>query len=585
MAHSVDTLLARGAYREALMLCRNALAAAPGDPQLHLLAGVATLRAGDPRGAVPALRRTLMLTPAQPDAASALGVAAEAMGRPEQAAKAYRWFLAQIDAAPIWFNLGNAWRRMNRPAEAAKAYRRALDVMPDDPRALSALVWMKQTLCDWQGIDELKARLLAAFAAAPVRLDPFRMLFLDVAEADLLEGARRWAASFGPPAPRSAPRKRGTGDRLRIGYISADFRRHAVASAFVEVPELHDRAAVDVFGYALCPDDGSPVRARLAAGFDRFADLSATPPGEAARRIANDGIDILVDLGGYMAGARPGILARRPAPVQAQWFGFPGTMGAPFIDYAIADRTTLPDASLGAFSEVAVRLPHCYMPGDRARPQPAEVPARSALALPAEGPVLACFNTGYKASPESFAVWTDILKARPACVLWFLAGPPETEANLKRAAAEAGVAPERLIFAPKVPFETHLARFLVADLLLDTWPYNAHTNAADALWMGCPVVTRRGRTFPGRVAASLLRAAGLDDLIAETTEGYVARVLALIDDAGRRAAIRKRLTEGRGRLPVFDTPGLVRALERGYAEMWRRAVAGEPPAPFDIDPA
>jgi predicted O-linked N-acetylglucosamine transferase (SPINDLY family) len=322
------------------------------------------------------------------------------------------------------------------------------------------------------------------------------------------------------------------------------------------------------------------MRRRLSRAFDRFVDLAGLSHAGAAQAIHADAVDILVDLKGYTQHARTEIMALRPAPVQASYLGYPGTMGAGFIDYLIADRVVIAPGSEEAYSERIVFLPGSYQVNDRKRPL-AQTPSRAACGLPEEAVVFCCFNQSYKILPETFATWMRLLRAVPRSVLWLLEANPWAVRNLRREARARGVDPARLIFAPRLPLDRHLARLPLADLVLDTRPYNAHTTASDALWTGVPVVTCPGDTFASRVAASLLVAAGLPELVAATLEDYEALAVRLARAPEERAALRRHLTESRCSMPLFDTPAFTRHLERAYEEMWRKHLAGTKPRPPD----
>jgi protein O-GlcNAc transferase len=367
-----------------------------------------------------------------------------------------------------------------------------------------------------------------------------------------------------------------------VGYLSADFRDHAIAQLLVEVIECHDRSRIAVHGYSIGQDDGSPMRRRLAGAFDSLVDLQATAGNEAAGRINYDGIDILVDLMGYTDGARPDILALRPAPIQAAYLGYPGSSGAPFIDYLIADGVVVPRGADSFFSEAVVRLPRCYQPADRKLEIASETPTRAAEGLPPDGTVFCCFNNGFKLGPEVFALWLRLMGAVPTSVLWLLESNSAMSSRLRKIASEAGIAPERLIFAPRRDRAHHLARQRLADLFLDTTPYGAHTTASDALRLGIPVVTCPGPAFASRVATSLLHDLGLPELIARDLGDYeiVAQSLAL--DTPRLNALKAKLTAKLPASSLLDAPGHARDLEAAYRAMWENWQAGRPPATIDV---
>ena len=326
------------------------------------------------------------------------------------------------------------------------------------------------------------------------------------------------------------------------------------------------------------------MRARLVSAFEHFVDLRTVSHGDAARRIHADGIDILVDLKGYTSGARTAILAPRPAPIQVNFLGYPGTMGADFVDYVLADATVAPMADQPQYAEKIVHLPDCYQPNDRMRAIAEPAPTRAQCGLPERGFVFCSFNNSQKLTPGFFAIWMRLLKAVPGSVLWLLGTGATIEANLRREAHSRGVAPERLVFAPMIGLAEHLARYRHADLFLDTLPYNGHTTASDALWAGVPVLTCAGPTFAGRVAASLLKAVGLRELTTASAGEYEALALRLATEPALLTGLRRRLAANRATAPLFDAARFARGIEAAYARMWEIWRAGRPPEPFAVAP-
>jgi predicted O-linked N-acetylglucosamine transferase (SPINDLY family) len=407
-------------------------------------------------------------------------------------------------------------------------------------------------------------------------LSPFCLLSDPSSRAEQRRCAETWVASLAPPVAADPPHRIAEcGARLRIGYLSADFHTHATAFLTAGVFETHDRSRFEIVAYSTGPDDGSPMRARLEAAFGGLVDARGWPPERFAARIRSDGIDILVDLKGHTEAAPTVVLARRPAPVQVNWLGYPGTMGAPYIDYLVGDAIVTPFAHAADYSETLVQLPHAYQPNDRARPI-AESPPRDKLGLPAGATVYCCFNNTYKFNPGYFDGLARIAAALPDSVLWFLAhgDADPAVANLRREADRRGIDPARVVFANRRSNAEYLALYRHADVFLDTWPYNGHTTVSDALWAGCPVVAQLGDTFAGRVAASLLTAVGLPQLIAADVEDYVVRAITLGRDTQARTALRAHLA-GPGRAsPLFDTAATTRSLESAYVEMAAQNRAG-----------
>jgi predicted O-linked N-acetylglucosamine transferase (SPINDLY family) len=388
---------------------------------------------------------------------------------------------------------------------------------------------------------------------------------------------------IGTPPPPKATGPAWRNDRIKVAYLSADFRRHATAYLIAELVERHERERFEVIGISFGPDDGSDMRARLEGAFDRFVDVTGSSDEAVAEQITRWRVDISVDLMGHTQYSRPGILAFRPAPIQTSYLGFPGTTGADFIDYVIADPIVLPFDRQPCFAEQIVHLPDCYQVNDTTRRIAPRTPTRQECGLPAEGFVFCCFNTSWKITPAVFDVWMQLLGVIPGSVLWLLRDNAEAEANLRNEAAARGVDPARLVFADRLAPEEHLARHRLADLFLDTLPYNAHTTASDALWAGLPLLTCRGETFAARVAASLLNAVGLPGLVTTSLEDYEALALKLGTDHALRRRLRASLEANRASCPLFDAGLFRRHLEAVYETMWGRWQRGESPRSFAVE--
>jgi predicted O-linked N-acetylglucosamine transferase (SPINDLY family) len=366
-------------------------------------------------------------------------------------------------------------------------------------------------------------------------------------------------------------------ERIRVAYLSADFHQHATSILMAGLFEHHDRSRFEVIAISYGPNIQDAMRARLLQAFERFIDVSTQTDLEIAQLLCTLEVDIAVDLKGYTADCRPGILAHRPAPIQVSYLGYPGSMAAPYIDYLLADRIVIPDSHRSFYSEQVVYLPDSYQVNDDRRGPAAVTPTRAECGLPEQGFVFCCFNNTFKITPFMFDIWMRLLQQAPASVLWLLKDSDLVERNLRHEAVAHGVAAERLIFAPRQEPAAHLARHRLADLFLDTLPYNAHTTASDALWAGLPVVTCTGGSFASRVAASLLHAVDLAELVAHSPEDYERLALSLANDPSRLQAIKARLVQGKS-LPLFDTDRFRRHLESAYFAMWARYRRGELPA-------
>ena len=489
-------------------------------------------------------------------------------------------------AADAFDNRGAVLAELGRFDEALASYNQAIALVPDHKFAFSGSADCAIKQCDWTRRDELSDALRRHVIERKSRISPFLLLGLSDDAALHRSCAMYYVQDRFGPAPqrlRSGAIRRN--DKIRIAYLSSDFRRHAVAYLVAELFERHDRAKFEVLGVSFGADDGSDMRSRLMAGFDRFIDVGTQTDQEVARLINDLQVDIAVDLNGHTQDARLGILAFRPAPIQVSYLGYPGTTGADFIDYIIADATVLPFDQQPHYTENIVHLPDCYQANDRQRPIASYTPTREELGLPAEGLVFCCFNNIWKIAPPVFDVWMRLLNAVEPSVLWLANANDAAVENLKRAAAAQGVDPMRLVFAPRVDrLEDHLARHRVADLFLDTLPYNAHTTASDALWAGLPVLTCRGNAFAGRVAASLINAVGLSELATESLAEYEALALRLATDASLLRGLRKRLERNRLEFPLFDTDRFCRNIETAYTTMWEFWQRGEKPRSFSVTP-
>lgn len=492
-----------------------------------------------------------------------LGVCRSRMGLFDAAREAFeRAVSVEPDAPSALVNLAAALIAESRYAEAAPLLRRSLEASPGDRQAQATLLYLKQHTCDWEGFDPIIAAQRAALgrADAPV-ISPHNLLALPFTPAELRVAARHWAESrIGAQEALPETRPVAVEGRFRIAYVGSDFRAHALASLLTGVIEAHDRSRFEVFAYSFGPDDGSEARARFERAFDRFVDVRTESAERTVQRVRDDRIAVLLDTAGYVWNARSEIFAARPAPVQINAIGFPGTLGAPWYDYILGDGFVTPPGCEVDFSERILRLPYCYLPGDAKRSF-ASAPDRATCGLPEAGFVFCCFNASYKILPEVFSCWMRLLAQVEGSVLWLLNTNPKATANLRREASARGVAPERLVFAPRVALPQHLARHAVADLFLDTFPCNAHATASDALFAGLPLITCSGETFASRVSASQLRAAGLDDLIARSLDEYEALALDLIRRPGRLASYREALRTQRASSPLFDSGGYARALE------------------------
>jgi len=480
-------------------------------------------------------------------------------------------------------NRGSALEVEFRFAEAVASYERALAIRPDNPFTAGQCAYCHLSLNDWQRAYELKDALDVRMDAGSGDVEPFVLVAFGDDPPALRARTRnyvkrRFSSNVAPIERSSAPRE----GKIRVAYLSSDFRRHPTSYLVAELFEVHDRNNFEVVGVSFGPDDGSKIRARIIKSFDRFVDARAMGDQRVAAQMAEMGIDIAVDLNGYIASNRAGILAHRSAPIQVSYLGYPATMAAPFIDYVIGDRFVTPLEEAHAYVERIVQLPECYQVNDSTREIAVDVPSRAQAGLPVDGFVFCCFNNNYKITPPVFDVWMRLLNGVDRSVLWLLSGNEVAATNLRHAARERGVDPARLVFAPRVEPEDHLGRHSLADLFLDTLPYNAHTTGSDALWAGLPLITCTGASFAGRVGASLLHAVGLPELVTNSLEEYEHLAMKLASDPSALGKLRARLWTNRVTQSLFDTNRFARHIEAAYVAMFDRHHSGEPPSSLVI---
>jgi protein O-GlcNAc transferase len=577
----------RGNYAEGIRLISRALAINPAFAEAHVNLGRMQAETGDFRAAAVSCRRALSLNPRLPVAHSNLSAVLRNLGLREEALS---HSAAAVSLAPnyadAWCNHGNILLDMNRFDQARLSYDRALACDPNSAYAFGSRLYAKLHVCDWsdydQNIDHVATRVRES---ASVTRPYFFVAMSSSASCQLKCGADYVNEKFPTAAGVLAAGRQYVHDKIRLAYLSSDFHDHPVTNQMVGVFEQHDRSRFEITAVSHGPDSAGNMRKRLVGAFDRFIDVSSQGDKAIAGTIHDLEIDIAVDLNGLSLCCRPGILAWRPAPVQVSYLGYPGTMAAPYVDYLIADRTIVPAADARFYSEKIVSLPDTYMPNDDRRPCPAAaMTTRRDEGLPDRGFVFCAFNAAIKFSPLVFDVWMRVLSQVDGSVLWVRDSNEAATANLRREAEKRGVAASRLVFAKfSKSMETHLARHHLADLFLDTLPYNAHTTASDALWMGLPVLTCLGTTFAGRVAASLLRAAGLEELIALSLEEYEKLAVKLAQDPALLNSLRERIVVSRRLSPLFDTARFTRHIEAAYIQMWGRLQRGEPPSAFTVE--
>jgi protein O-GlcNAc transferase len=607
-----STLQSLDRLDEAVACFHTALRLNPNFAEAYYNLGNALQRLKRFDDAIAAYHEALRLNPDHAEAHNNLGLVHAKSGRLDEAVACHRRALQlQPDVAEIHINLAAALKTQEQFLEALICYRRALELQPDNVPVVAEVVHHLQLMCLWENLEDLSRRVINGVGkdSAPGVVDsvsPFAFLSLPTSTTaqQQLQCARKYIDQLlqkeipnvrspmsdvkNPTSSTSDIRHRTsniehrTPNIITVGYLSADFHEHATAYLIAELIEKHDRKRLAVFGYSIGSEDSSPMRRRLVNAFDRFVDLKDAGFQEAAKRIHEDEVDILIDLKGYTRQSRTQIMALRPAPIQAHYLGYPGTMGASFIDYILVDDFVVPPDQQPYFTEKLVHLPGCYQVNDSRREIAAYTPSRAECGLPDAGLVFCCFNNSYKFTPRLFDVWMRLLKAVPGSVFWLLEANRFVPGNLRREALARGVAPERLVFAPPVPMPRHLARHRLADLFLDTLPYNAHTTASDALWMGCPVLTVSGQPFASRVAGSLLRTIGLPELMKTSLQEYEEMALRLAREPDLLADLRARLQANRRTSRLFDGGQFARSLEQAYLTMWEIYASGQSPRAFAV---
>lgn len=580
-------LLALKRPQEALAALDGALRSKPDDAEVLYWRGNALLELAKPEEAVASYRRAVQLRPDLADAHYNLATVLLDLERHEEALAAFgRALSIRPDYVEALYNLGGALGELGRHAEAAAAFERLVALAPEHRFTLGKLFHSQQSCCDWSRYPEHVEALVRAMLEGKTLDMPFSFLSVSADPGLQLRCAQAYTASKHPAS--ATPLWNGEcyrHDRIRIAYVSADFREHPVSYLLAGVFEAHDPERFETTAISMRPPDGSAMGRRVAAAFERFVDASRMTDAEVAALMRELEVDIAIDLTGYTQDNRTTIFAARPAPIQVNYLGFPGTMGAEYMDYIIADAFLIPEAAKPHYAEQVVHMPHCFQGNDDKREISPHRPSREDVFLPESGFVFCAFNNVYKINPPLFDIWMRLLNAVPGSVLWLAADAPTVRRNLAAEAIRRGVEAQRLVFSPRVPYPEHLARMALADLFLDTLPFNAGTTASDALWAGVPVLTCAGDAFAARMAGSLLTAIGLPELITHDRDEYEALALRLATTPALLADLRARLWSNRTTSPLFDTRMFCRDLESAYRSMWQLHERGEPPAGFTIGPA
>jgi predicted O-linked N-acetylglucosamine transferase (SPINDLY family) len=558
-------------YREILRQQPNHFGA------LHLL-GVIALQTRHTERAVALIRKAIGLNGNVAAAHSDLGKALLYLKHSEEALASFDQAIAlKPDDTEAWFSRGIVFHELERHGESADAFAQVLKIDPNYPFAKGAVLHHKMLCCDWNGVGNLIAEIDGDVAAGRLSATPFGWQGVSSSQRSLQICAELFNEKNFPANIESPSRRFFANRKIRIGYLSGEFRSQATSTLLVGVLEEHDSSCFEIYAFDNGWDDQSELRKRINGSVQSVINIRQLSDSSAGAAICKNQIDILVDLNGYFGEYRTQVFAERPAPIQVNYLGFPGTLGAKYIDYIIADRQVVPANHEKYYSEKIVYLPNCYQANDRKRKIATRNFSRVEFGLPESCIVFCCFNNNYKITPRIFDCWMRILKQIDGSVLWLLEGNANAVSNLRKEAVERGVNAERLIFAKRMSLQDHLARHRLADLFLDTLPYNAHTTASDALWAGLPILTCLGETFAGRVAASLVNAIGLPELVTTTLEAYEQMAIDLAMHPVKLAAIKRKLAENRMTTPLFDTQLFTKHIEAAYTAMYDRHQAGLPP--------
>jgi predicted O-linked N-acetylglucosamine transferase (SPINDLY family) len=573
-------------YEEALVSCDRALALRREHPEAYNTRGNALRQLQRNPEALSSYSKAIELKPDYAEAYANRGNLLTEMKRREEALADYdKAITLKPDFAEAYTHRGNVLGELKRVDEALASYSRAMEIDPDHELLHGAWLHTKMRVCDWSDFDNQVAGLARKVERSAKVVPPFSFLALSDSLALQRTAAEALVAvEFPPSNSLPAIAKYPKLKKIRLGYFSADFREHAVAALVAELFERHDRSRFEVVAFSMGPDTRDDMHRRLKRTFDKFIDIQTQSDRDVALLARSFGVDIAIDLGGFTADSRTKIFAMRAAPIQVNYLGYPGTMGANYMDYLIADPVVIPESNRLHFTEKIVYLPNTYQANDRKRRIADKTFTRVATGLPQQGLVFCCFNNNHKITPEVFDCWMRILKQVDGSVLWLLEDNATAGRNLRREAERRGVSGERIVSADRAPHAEHLARQRLADLFLDTLPYNAHTTASDALWAGVPVLTCTGDAFAGRVAASLLNAIGLPELVTPTLQAYEALAVDLAIHPVKLGEIRRKLAANRLSTPLFDTPLFTRHVEEAYTSMCERYWADLPPDHIRVSP-
>lgn len=573
------SLAAMGRYEKALEVFKKALKLNQNSHEMYYNIGRTYEALSQYEQALATYDMSVQLDPRFPNAWYNRGVALNRLNRPDEALEAYAKAVSLNPGyAKAWSNLAITLIELRAYAKSIEAYEKLFQLQSDTDYAYGNWVHAKMMLCRWDSFENDIATLIEQVKAGEKASLPFNFLATPAPLPVLKQCSETHAADrFKAKRNRDFTKNSFSHECIKIGYFSADFYNHATTYLMAELFELHDRSKFEIIGISFGPNKADEMQQRVEAAFDKFLDARNLTDEQIADWVRKEKINIAVDLKGFTLNSRPGIFAWQPAPIQVNYIGYPGTMGADYFDYLIGDKTVIAEDHLTHYSEKVVFLPHSYQVNDRKRQISDKKFTRKDVGLPEEGFVFACFNNNFKITPDVFDIWMNLLSKVPNSIFWFFEGAADVLANLRLEAKKRGIAPERLIFAPHMPLTDHLARIQHADLFLDTFYYGAHTTASDALWVGLPILTYLGESFSARVAASLLNAVGMPELITHTREEYAERAYELSTYPGKLAAIRSKLASLRAEAPLFNTPQFAKDIETAYSIMWDRYRSGQVP--------
>jgi protein O-GlcNAc transferase len=570
----------------ALASYQQAIALKPDYAEAYSNRGIVLKELNQLEAALASYQQAIVLKPDHAEAYSNRGNALMELQQLKAALANYNQAIAlKPDYAEAYSNRGHALKELRQLDAALANYTRALELQPDQKWLYGHWLLTKMLLCDWRDLESAMARMASKIERAERATQPFAVVTLADYPPLQRRAAEIWVEETCPASLALPPiARRARRDKIRLGYYSADFHGHATAFLAAQLFEQHDRERFHVVAFSFGPDAQDAMRKRLSSAFDEFIDVHAKTPREIALLSRELEIDIAVDLKGFTQNSRPEIFAHRAAPIQVNYLGYPGTLGASYVDYIIADRVLIPEQSRHFYQEKVVSLPNSYQANDRSRRIADRQFSRAELGLPPLGFVFCCFNSAYKITPLVFDSWMRIMQRVEGSVLWLLKDSDTAANNLRKEAQARGVSEARVIFAERMPSADHLARHRAAGLFLDTLPCNAHTTTSDALWAGLPVLTRAGESFAARVAASLLNAVGLPELITTTVEQYEAIAIALATDPARLARLKDKLNENRLTTPLFDCELFTRDLEQAFVQMYERYQQGLSAMDLDMEP-